>query len=336
MTITDKIFLRQKRGFSQLFGTVFKLVRKNFSVLVGSLFITAGPFILLTAVFTAWLNSTIFRPFIGLSQNLFRGDITQTLSDVITNAAGWVALIWVFSLLSYSFIRTTMANFFVIYESKLEGESFTVQEIARKTYKDVWMVFTGMIVFSLVSFVVLAIVAIPFFLLCTSGVGGIIFAIFLLFIILIAFGPQLGYIFSYAPPFVMVRDKVFVFTAIKRTIANIKGNFWWLWVLMICMGLIIGIFSMITNLPATIYQMGNTFGRSDFGTGDPEEMLNSATSPVYIALYSFGLFCGSVITCLADMLMAVSYYSFEEERTGMGLSLKIDEIGRPEENPNYN
>ena len=136
--------------------------------------------------------------------------------------------------------------------------------------------------------------------------------------------------FQFAPYFVMVRDKVFVFTAFSRMRKTIKGNFWWIWVLMVCMFLIVWVASFITNLPAVFFQPGSIFMR-----GSSSDMFESGVSPVYLVLYAFGLVCTNIIYCLGDMMAAVSYYSFEEEQTGQGLALKIDEIGKVEENPNY-
>jgi hypothetical protein len=336
MIVQNKIFLRKKRDFGDMFGTIFTLLRRNFSVLFGSLVLVAGPFILLTAVLSAMMQSTIFSTVKDMAYYIRQGNITQVLSDMLTESLPWFVLIYLAGLLSFSFIRTTVANFFVIYESKMEGEHFTINEVARKTYRDVWSVLGGMIVFALVSFIPLLIILLPFILLMSvGGIGGVMIGIMLLFLCMIAFGPQLTYIFQFAMPFVMVRDKVFVFSAIGRIFKNLKGNFWWTWVLMVCIFLVVMVLVFVTNIPVMVYQqMANVPGA--FSRNSIDDMVDMYSSPTYLILYSVTMFIHQLIYCLGDMMTAVSYYSFEEERTGQGLSMKIDEIGKAEDNPNYN
>ena len=331
MIVRNKVFLRKKRDFGDIFGTIFGLLRRNFGVLFGSILLVAGPYIILTAIIGALMNGEMFSSIKDFAQAISRGDILQVLSDLLNNSAGWFVLLIFTSFLSLSFLRTTVANFFVIYETKSEGDTFSINEIARKTYRDVWAVLGGIILFSIITTIIFAIVMVPFILLIAyGGTGGTILFVFVFFFGFLAFGPQLVYMFQFTPYFVMVRDKVFVFTAFSRMRKTIKGNFWWIWVLMVCMFLIVWVASFITNLPAVFFQPGSIFMR-----GSSSEMFESGASPAYLALYAFGLVCTNIIYCLGDMMAAVSYYSFEEEQTGQGLALKIEEIGRTEENPNY-
>ncbi len=328
MIVSNKIFLRKKRDFGDMFATVFTLLRRNFGVIVGSFLIVPGPFILLAAVAAAFMQNSIFGGMRDISQLFFNGGVTQYLSDMIANAAPWIVLLSLFSMLSFSFVRATMANFFVIYDSKLEGDSITVNEIARKSYKDGFRVFLGQLVFTFISLVPLIILAIPLGLLASIGSGaGVVLVVFLILFAGLAFFPQLMYIFSFATWFSMVKDKVFVFKAIGNVFKTISGNFWWTWVIMICTFLIIMILNAFVNIPMWIYSAFSGFSRMN-----PETFELSIAYVFFICFTQLGT---NLVMLIADLMTGVSYYSFEEEKTGAGLTSRIDEIGKQESNPNY-
>ena len=320
MIIQNKIFLRKKRNFSEMFNTVFALVRANFRVIAGALLMVGGPFILLTGVVTGILQSTVLRSIKDFSEAMFRDGVSQYLSDMISGYAGWFLVTWLFSLLAFSFIRATMANFFILYDSKSEGDDLTSAEIASKSFRDGFRIFGGVLLLSVVSFIPLAIIiGLVALLASTGGIAATVILIFVLVLLLLAFGPQLTYIFSFASWFAMLRDKVSIFRAIGNTFRTIRGNFWWIWVLMVCMFFIVSILNYVTSLPATIYYQVSIFTRSGLDGGD--------ISYVYVLLFVIAQFGAHLFQCLGDLLVCVSYFSFEEERTGNGLQTRIDEIG---------
>lgn len=332
MIVRNKIYLSKRRDFGDLFNTMFALVRRNFGVLFGAFFLAAGVPVIAVAVVYSYLQSGVLHQITNLQSRFFvMSDPTQFVSDLISNNFGWLLLMMVLGLLSFSFVRTTVASFLVIYNGKNEGDDFTIGEVIKKTYRDVWIVFAGTIINAILMTIVFGIILSPLILLSAyGGAGGIGFSIFIVILLMLAFYPQLVYIFQFAPPFVMVRDGVFIFTAIGRTFKNLKGNFWWTWVLMVCTLIICGIVGFFGNIPTWIYS-----GFSSFSRTSPEEALSMYSSPIYIATYSFALFWNNLSTIFADLMTGVSYYSFEEERTGQALNRMIDSIGQPEENPNY-
>ena len=132
----------------------------------------------------------------------------------------------------------------------------------------------------------------------------------------------------------MLRDRVFVFSAIGRTFRNIKGNFWWIWLVMVMMYFIVAILAALGNLPVTVLQQISMLQRVNYSGIDT--INNMFSSPLYILLFAISLLWSNACQMMGDLMVGVSYYSFEEERTGAALLSMIDQIGQEEQNPNYN
>ncbi|MFN5182649.1 MAG: hypothetical protein ACK5D5_06460 [Bacteroidota bacterium] len=322
MLIQNKIFLRQKRGIGDLFNTVFSLVRQNFKVIAGALLMVAGPFILLTSVVSALLQATVMEEIKEFTELVFREGSTQYLSDLFTRNWMWFLVVWFFGLLAFSFIRATTSNFFVLYDSKTEGEELTSAEIARKSFRDGFRIFGGVLMLSVISLIPLAlIIGLIAFPISYGGIVATIIIGFFLLLLLFAFGPQLTYIFQFSIWFSMIRDEESLFGAVKNTFKNIKGKFWQTWVLMTGIFFIVSILNYITAIPVGIYSQISVFTRTN-------ELNSGSVSLLYVVLFVFSQFGSNFFQCLGDLMVIVSYYSFEEEKTGAGLQSRIEEIGK--------
>ena len=327
MIIENKIFLKKSRNFAEIFNTTFALVRANFKVIAGAFLMLGGPFILLTAVVSAFLQATVMRDLKDFSQVVLRDEVSQYLSDVILQHSVWFILIWIFGILSFSFVRATLVNFFVIYDSKYNGDEITSSEIASKSLKDGLRIFGGILMLSVLLVIPLGIVAglIAFSanLFNYGGIVAVVLLVLFFLLILIAFGPQLSYLLSYSVWFSMIRDNLSLFQGIKKSLQVIKGKFWFTWALMVAMIFIVTILNYVVSLPATVYYQISVFTRSGLEGGQ--------ISFIYVILFVIAQFGSSLFQCLIDMMVHVSYYSFEEEKLGIGIQSRIDEIGKENE-----
>lgn len=328
MIIQNKIFLRRKRDFGDTFSTVFTLLRQNFAVIFGSVLVVAGPFLLLTGVFSALMQSSIMGDVFSV-RSLMRGTSpSQMMSDMLSHNLLYMVLLMLFSLLSVSFLRSTMASFFVIYDQKAAGENISVHEVSRMAYREGLRVFGGLIVFTLLSIIPMAIIILPFVLLGMVGSGaGAVIAVLLFLLIFLAFGPQFAYIFQFGTWFVMVRDRVFLFEAVGRLFKTIKGNFWWIWVYMVCIFFVYMIIAWVVSIPGALISQFTMMSRLNDGNAD--------VSITFIIATAITQLLAQMIQVLGDLMVGVTYYSFEEEQTGVGLTSRIDEIGKQDTNENY-
>jgi hypothetical protein len=327
MIVQNKITLRQRRDFGDMFGAVVQIIRANFGLLLGSIFVIVGPYLLTLTICMTVLQQELL-PLIN-EWTKFRGDFLKPLNNLLLECYGWIFLFLLSSIFTFAFLRATVANFLFIYDGKAEGESFSISEISKKTYNDINRILLAVTIMFFIVCFILCLIVVPFGILIYFGnIALPVLLGFLLLFAYLAFGPQLIYIFQFASFFVMVRDNVFIFEAMRKVRKTIKGNFWWIWLIMVCMYFVVGILSFITNVPAVIFQPGSIFSRfNEVGSG--------VGSSTYIFFYALGLICTTFIRCLGDLIVGVSYYSFEEGQTGQELSKKIEEIGRQEENPNY-
>ncbi|MFN6036825.1 MAG: hypothetical protein ACK452_00020, partial [Bacteroidota bacterium] len=194
-----------------------------FKVIAGAQLMLCGPFVLLTAVVSSILQATVMREIKSFSEAIFRSNASQYLSDAITKYAVWFAVIWFFSILTFSFLRAAMINFFLIYESRNEGEEITSSEIASKSFKDGFRLFGGVILLSLISVLPLGLIFGLIALFASAGGAGATALIIILFILLfLAFGPQLVYIFNFSTWFSMLKKRAGLFSAIGDSFKNIK------------------------------------------------------------------------------------------------------------------
>jgi hypothetical protein len=151
---------------------------------------------------------------------------------------------------------------------------------------------------------------------------GVVLGIALFFGFLILFPPlmwQLTVVYL-----VEMQENRGVFQSFSRTRRVMSSNFWWTWVIMVCSALAVGIISFVFALPQSIYSAILMFSH-----------LKDATDEVsipFLIVATVCTFCSTLLYSGLYVISAFHYYSLAEQKEGIGLMERIDEIGNTPDN----
>lgn len=304
----EKISYQQQREFGEIFNIAVKFIRQNFKVLILSLIYIAGPFILLTSI----------------ANVIYSNSITQTLADLFRNKH-----FRLFDLFNYqyfiSFVIAALSNLiitavvfeFMLLYFKYPTKEITISTVGKGILKDFGKLALTMFVFYLIGIVVIVVFGGISIGLSSVHWGFTIFLVIVLIILLILFGPNLLYLLS-TTYLVRVFGNDSVLDSFGKTQKAMKDNFWWTWLLMLCLFVISMIIGIAMNIPAGFVQFMISVTHmniSEFKT--LFSILTTITSTLHILLTSFLL-----------IFIAFNHFSLIEKKDGVGLIQRINEIGQ--------
>lgn len=308
----EKINYRVARDFGETFNVSIKFLRQNYKLLLQSLILLAGPFILITAISGAFYQANAIETMSsGRTKNIF-------------SQFGWNYFLFITaSIVSNLVIIGVVYSFMIEYMEKGFG-NFQLNDVAKRLTSNLGNILS--VFFSLTFLIILFLGAIiGIFIAIGTALPWL--AVLLGFIcvigLLILFPPlmwQLSVVYI-----VKMTDNENVFDSYGKTKTVMKGNFWWTWVIVICSSLAIGVISFVFSLPQVIYQMVEMFSRM---RGD-----NSEVSIVFLIVATICTFCTSILYSLLYLVSAFHYFSLNEKKEGTGLMERINDIGqKPEQN----
>jgi hypothetical protein len=143
-----------------------------------------------------------------------------------------------------------------------------------------------------------------------------------IFIAYIIFIPIIFYVLIVAS-FLIVRDEILVTEAIRKAIIYMRGNFWWTWLLVICVSISTLTAYAIFNLPLIILTFVNAFTRYD-------PTANTSDHSILYIIFGTMALVGQllVIIPLFSTFFIMNFYSHEEHHEGTGLLNRIDELDK--------
>jgi len=314
----EKIELRKVRDFGALFNDSIAFLRLNFKSLFGIILFLAGPFIIMTGLFSGYMQSlqskivasSLFPNYFGSNGGLLAADFFGT-----------------FGIFFLIYLLTTLVNtaciclFFKNYNNSTPEElPLTKDSVSPFLVGATWRLFYNVLLVTLIMFVLgLAIVGICAVLFMIP-VLNILFGIALIIGCLIIL-PILVYIANVSN-YIIIRDEVLITTAIGKAFRYMRGNFWWTWLLMVAVGISLLIGLTLFNLPISILNATRTFVRSADGVS-----YSSHNSILYIIFGAVAL-VGQLlfISPIFSTFCIFNFHSQEEKNEGTGLMSRIDEL----------
>lgn len=309
----EKINFRKTRDFGETFNVSVKFLRQNFKLFFQSLIFIAGPFVLISAISGAFYQSSALSMF----------SITRMGQSDILSQFGWTYLIFILTtIIANMVLLSTVFSFLINYMEKGPA-GFTINDVGRKVIKNIGNVFSVFFILLLLTIIILALIFAIIFLIASSlPVLGLIVGIALFFGLLIVI-PPLMWQFS-AVYLVKMTEGRSVFNSLSRTSNVMRGNFWWTWIIMVCAVMAVGIISFVFALPQAVYQVILMFSHLKDASGE--------VSIPFLIVASVCTFCSTLLYSGLYVISAFHYYSLAEQKDGIGLMERIDEIGKTPHN----
>ncbi|MGZ3884507.1 MAG: hypothetical protein ACXVDK_17635 [Bacteroidia bacterium] len=277
---------------------------------MSSIFLIAGPFLLICGVSMGYMQTSLT----GISRGIFTG---RGFSNLYLELS--VALF--FAFVGQVVLNSVVYNYMLLYNSKSPGEPITVAEVGRSVLSNVGKLLGAVLSLTLIIIVIGVVISFVFIGIGGSlGIfGGVIIGL-AIFAAIMIYAPILMYLFPSAL-FVVVRDGDTVFNGWGKAVKYLKGNFWWTWLIMVVALVSFYIVNLVFTLPATIVAMVCIFTRAsgqDYSGDDRSLWL--------ILLYTFGLFMSYCLSSFLLVLCAFNFLGHEEKNEGNSLFSKIEEI----------
>jgi hypothetical protein len=271
--------LRKLRDFGQVISDSFTFFKENFKPLLTALITICGFLLLIEATSTAFTYVNMGNMYSNMRTGSFTGASASYLLSVLFNS--------LVLLLTQMFITMVTLSYISVYLQKNN-------EIP--TLADVWGYFKYYFFRIIGSGILITLIAILGFVLC------IIPFFYLL--------PMLYLII----PIIIIENSSFKY-ALDKSFRIIKGNWWFVFGVIIVMGIIVAVVGSIATIPLTIITGANQF-----------LSVKSISMPMVI-LFSL---LHSVITlsyCLPTIAVTLCYFDLSEQKDGTGLLSRIDKIG---------
>jgi len=308
-TTQQKISFRQSRDFGELFNVTIKFFKQNFKPLFKCMLLIAGPFVIVSSIAGAFYQSNMVS-FTSMLRN------AGVFSNLFTPA---YFILIIFSILGSLVLMGVVFEYMLLYSEKGPGE-FTVGDVARKLFGDAWKIISTFLGLFLLMVIVIAILALLVGgLTSASPALGILFAI-ALFLGMFILGPPLIFVFT-AAYLVRMKESLGVFASIGKARALMSDNFWWTWLIIVCAYLIVLILSMVFAIPQMFISFMVMFNGVK---GNDSSTLNL----VFMIITGLSTFCTTFLYSVFIVITNFHYFSLVEQKEGLGLFERIDEIGK--------
>lgn len=318
----QKISYRKVRDISGIFGAAFGFIKQNFKPFYGSLLFLAGPFIIVGSSISAYM--------MGSSMTFTR--LVRDMSSFYGN----LLMSYLFSSI-FIFIGVTIYNVLlnknILENEKLQNnEPLTINHSITGFFNDFWRMLGNTLLLAL--FIILVIL---FIVLVFTGIFGLVGAggnsggaiafavlfVILLFVAILIFGPIISFI-PLAALFVCQRDRIGIFSAIRKVMFYLKGNFWMTWLVSFVAMLTYMIMGFIVQLPVLIITLVTTFSRarSTIGYGQAED----TTPLLLVVVIIISSLLSYAVLSLYYLMSVYQYTNLEEKKEGSSIIEKINQI----------
>ena len=318
----QKIYYRKVRDLGGIFAATFGFIKQNFKPFYSSLLFLAGPFIIVGSAISAYM--------VGASVNITK------LATNLQSFYGDLLYAYFFSMI-FIFIGVAIYNVIInknlIENEKLDPtESLTINHTTTGFFSHFWYVLGNMLLLAVLLIVVVMLFALVFggiFALAggNSGSGAVILitviALILLLCGLLIFGPILSFI-PLAALFVCQRDRVGIFSAIKKVLYYLKGNFWMTWLVSFVALISYSIMGFIVQLPVFILTLVSTFSR--FSATNNYTAKDEPTSLILVVVIIVCSLLSYSVMSVYYLMTIYQFTSLEEKKEGSAIIEKINQI----------
>jgi hypothetical protein len=317
--IPQKIYLRKVRDFGQVFGASFTYIKQHFKHFFGSIILLAGPFALISGLCTAYMMNSMFSlsGIYGNSSLSRYGDLILPYTIVIL--AG---------IIGHTIYTTVVNQHLILNEGMDATQKPTVGQIASSFFKVYWHCLGAWFLLFVLTiiFVILLFLVIMLFVGIGSLGGGVLAAILgilaYIFLLLIVF-PAMSFVVI-TSLFLVQRDKIGLFEAMRKTVKYLRGNFWMTWLVAFVSGIVTYMAFFIAILPAYIMTIITTFSRvKEISTGAPSEVGFSIGG--YI-MWAVSYLIGFCVLSVFYLMCTYQFTSLEEKKEGKSILDKINAI----------
>lgn len=277
---TEIINFQVKRDFGELIGSPFHFLKQEFKPFMGTLLRYAGPFLGIGLLAMMMFSNDLYS-----SSMAFGGGL-------MPSSMGSMFVFMFFFMLSFFMASLTANSYITAYVNSGKGNF---------DHKDVWNIAKKNIGRYIgAGFLVGLMVGVGFILIY---IPGIILGVFLSFVFII-----------------IVFEELPAGQAISRSFAVVKGNWWFVFGLMLVFGMIMGFTSYMFMLPGYIIGM---FGAA---TGDFDGLSMIIVVVSMVAYFTVYLIMGA----LQQVLVAFTFFSITGKSEGINLEDKINAIYKTE------
>jgi len=305
----NQINFFQRREFGELVGVTFQFVKQNFvHYFVNVLLLNLPIVALLIAGAMYVINTNTLEQLVSV----FRfGGIEGVFSFLFLFFLAFI--VWI------SYGNAITYNYYLLYVKK-GVKNFSLQELFSASLASTIPLFVANLIFGaiLLASMVLFFMFLGSLFISTLGV--------LITFALIFLGIYYG-IRIYFYQLIIIREKVNVFTAIKRSFGIIKGHWWETFGLLVVFGIINYLISNLTNTILSVF--GIKILDTTIFVGREIPQIGT------IAIVVFAI-TQVVISVLSNMLsqtaLFAQYGNLLEEKEGIGLKEKVEQIGKTSDN----
>ncbi|MBS1645723.1 MAG: hypothetical protein JST67_00140 [Bacteroidetes bacterium] len=309
---TEKIELRKVRDIGSLFNDSISFLKTNYRSFFGINLFLAGPFILFTGLLMGYLQF--------ISTAMARISVLEKNFAFLPESSSTVFLLTLIFVLTIVVSSTCVYLYFSVYDTTAAAQlPITRHQISALLTKASFRLFRNLIILlfliSILSGVLMGGTAVLFDQSMSSGVFfvGILIAAYFVFF------PILLYLMVVAC-FLVIRDKIRITSALKKTIKYMRGHFWSTWLFMICAVVSLTMLYFVFQMPYYILLALAPFVKNgtDFFTS------YSIWYVLFGALAMMGvlLVINPIFTCFC----VFNFYSQEEKHEGNSLLHRIENI----------
>jgi hypothetical protein len=313
----EKIELRKVRDFGALFNDGIAFLRINFKSFFGIILVLAGPFIILTGLLSGYMQSLQSKL---VSTSLFTNYFGSSAGLLSANFIGTLSIFLLIYLLTTLVTSACVCLYFKSYD-KSTSEELPLDKSSISPFLTAasWRLFYNMLLLSLIvtvgGAVLVGIFAVLFMIPVLNVIVGIALVIGCIIIL-----PVVLYV-VHVSNYIIIRDEVLVTVAIRKAVDYMRGNFWWTWLLMFCIGIALATISGLFSLPLSILSMAKMFTRS-MGTDSGSD--HSIMYLIFGAISLVGQML--IIVPISTTFCVLNFHSHEEQKEGTGLMSRIDEL----------
>jgi len=319
----SKIQFHKVRDFGETFNTAIAFMRENFKPLTKCILYTAGPFLLISMIFSLIIN----YQFSYLTEQVLSMD-WEAMNNTTSYGIGtqlFLLASYIISILGTLLVCAVIYEYIILYIKKEASQTISLEEVQKAVFKNLGMYIGTTILLGFLYFFSLIIIA-----LLGGFVTAIIGSISIALVILIMFvGIVAGILIAIIPlsTIYILRawENIGFVPSVSRCFKLMK-NFWGsTFALLLAYIMILFILSLALTLPALIL-------------GSFTSMLFEGDNKILVWLIN-GL---SAITSLANVItvgtmsvvLSLRYFTLLEYHEGHYVKQKIEQIGQPSESEN--
>jgi hypothetical protein len=312
------IEFQQTRDFGKKVNVTFEFVRQNFKPLVKSIFVIAGPAVLLGSLFLG----LFFASFFATTLNTHR-DPQETLRYV-SSVSFWLrlGLMYLFLFLSYVVTLATINGYAELYFRKRTNQ-IELGEIWESVRALIWKYFGSALLFLVCAciLVIVIVAGVAVFRTASGFFVGLWFMASFIGIIYLAIGVSLLF-------FIQAHEGLNFFQAAARSLWLIRGKWWSTFGLTFILALVGVVISYIFIIPFYVY-MGISMAHGVTSGGNPE-MSDSMRAAMFV-FFAIYYMAQMLLQALPQLGLVFQYFNLVERREARGLIDDINQFGKPDQ-----